>query len=193
MSMRVLDIGCGVNKVAGAIGMDANPRTNADVIHDLDSPPYPFADNEFDVVIGRHVMEHVREPLTVLMELHRITRPNGLVKVLVPHWTNPDWASDLTHRNHLNSYSFECFTEGEGRTGRTKALFRLHARHVSLLNVWKSLGVQFVVNLDNRFPRMAFCRAVWERYLNAVMRGKELYFELEVLKEPAGADRGLAP
>jgi len=193
MSMRVLDIGCGVNKVAGAIGMDANPRTNADVIHDLDSPPYPFADNEFDVVIGRHVMEHVREPLTVLMELHRITRPNGLVKVLVPHWTNPDWASDLTHRNHLNSYSFECFTEAEGRTGRTNALFRLHARHVSLLNVWKSLGVQFLVNLDNRFPRMAFCRAVWERYLNAVMRGKELYFELEVLKEPAVADRGPAP
>src|SRR6185295_4186163 len=54
---RVLDIGCGANKVAGAIGMDVNPRTAADVIHDLDDLPYPFADDEFDEVIGRHVIE----------------------------------------------------------------------------------------------------------------------------------------
>jgi predicted SAM-dependent methyltransferase len=62
-SPRVLDIGCGVNKVAGAIGMDVNPRTAADVIHDLDDLPYPFADDEFDEVIGRHVIEHVRDPM----------------------------------------------------------------------------------------------------------------------------------
>ncbi|HSF23032.1 MAG TPA: hypothetical protein VLE20_02315, partial [Blastocatellia bacterium] len=62
---RVLDIGCGANKTAGAIGMDVNPRTAADVIHDLDDLPYPFADDEFDEVIGRHVIEHVREPMLV--------------------------------------------------------------------------------------------------------------------------------
>jgi predicted SAM-dependent methyltransferase len=55
---RILDIGCGTNKVAGAIGMDFNPKTAADVIHDLDDLPYPFADNSFDEVIGRHVIEH---------------------------------------------------------------------------------------------------------------------------------------
>src|SRR5580658_809577 len=65
---KILDIGCGVNKVPGAIGMDANPRTAADVIHDLDTCPYPFADDDFDQVIGRHVMEHVREPIAVMME-----------------------------------------------------------------------------------------------------------------------------
>ena len=54
---RVLDIGCGTNKVPGAIGMDVNPRTAADVIHDLDDLPYPFAENEFSEVIGRHVIE----------------------------------------------------------------------------------------------------------------------------------------
>jgi SAM-dependent methyltransferase len=180
-SIKILDIGCGVNKVAGAIGMDANPRTNADVIHDLDKPPYPFPDDEFDVVIGRHVMEHVREPLAVLGELHRITRPGGVVKILVPHWTNPDWASDLTHRNHLNSYSFDRFTE-DGGDRRTRPLFKLISRQVSLLKIWKAMGFQFVVNLDQRSQKYAFCRKIWERYLNAVVRGKEIYFELEVVK-----------
>ncbi len=30
---RALDIGCGTNKIPGAIGMDVNPRSAADVIH----------------------------------------------------------------------------------------------------------------------------------------------------------------
>ncbi|HEY6333796.1 MAG TPA: class I SAM-dependent methyltransferase [Blastocatellia bacterium] len=184
-STRVLDIGCGVNKVPGAIGMDANPRTNADVVHDLDKPPYPFSDNEFDIVIGRHVMEHVHEPLAVLTELHRITRPGGVVKILVPHWTNPDWASDLTHRNHLNSYSFDRFTENAALDSGTGAMFRLVSRQVSLLKIWKAMGFQFIVNLDQRSPKYAFCRRIWEHYLNAVVRGKEIYFELEVVKNRA--------
>src|SRR5258705_3877774 len=102
---RVLDIGCGTNKVAGAIGMDVNPRTAADVIHDLDDLPYPFADDEFDEVIGRHVIEHVRAPMAVMFELLRITRNGGGGKLVAPHWNHPDLATDLTHRHHLNNYS----------------------------------------------------------------------------------------
>ena len=56
---RILDIGCGTNKVPGAIGMDVNPRTAADVIHDLDVLPYPFADDEFDHVEAAHCLEHL--------------------------------------------------------------------------------------------------------------------------------------
>jgi len=33
-----------------------------------------------------------------------------------------------------------------------------------------------------RFPSMRFTRKFWEFYLSMIMRGKELYFELEVVK-----------
>src|SRR5436853_6281407 len=98
---RVLDIGCGANKVAGAIGMDVNPRTAADVIHDLDDLPYPFADDSFDDVIGRHVIEHVANPMAVMTELNRITRAGGVARLLAPHCTTPAVATDLTHRDPL--------------------------------------------------------------------------------------------
>ncbi len=42
---KILDVGCGANKYEGAIGLDNNPRTAADVIHDLGQVPYPFPDN----------------------------------------------------------------------------------------------------------------------------------------------------
>jgi len=181
---RVLDIGCGTNKVAGAIGMDLNPRTAADVIHDLDDLPYPFADDEFDEVIGRHVIEHVRDPMAVMCELHRITRNGGVVKLVAPHWTNPDFATDLTHRNHLNSYSFRNLTDERAVFPfYTDVRFRQVRARVTLLNLWKLTGLEFLINLDHRFPSLRFIRKFWEQYLNAVLRGKEIHFELEVVKQ----------
>lgn len=180
---RVLDIGCGVNKTPGAVGMDVNPRTHADVIHDLDQLPYPFGDDEFDEVIGRHVIEHVREPMAVMAELHRITRPGGLIKLVAPHWTNPDFATDLTHRNHLNSYSFRNLVEDRAVFPfYTDVRFKQRKAQISVLNLWKVMGFEFLINLDHRFPRLRFFRKFWEQYLNAVARGKEIYFELEVVK-----------
>lgn len=181
---RILDIGCGTNKVAGAIGMDFNPRTAADVIHDLDDLPYPFADSSFDEVIGRHVIEHVANPLAVMCELHRITRTGGVVKLVAPHWTNPDFATDLTHRNHLNSYSFRNLTEDRAVFDfYADVRFRQRLVRVTMLNLWKIFGFEFFVNLDNRYPKLRFIRKFWEQYLNAIVRGKEIYFELEVIKE----------
>ena len=182
---RVLDIGCGTNKVAGAVGMDVNPRTAADVIHDLDDLPYPFAANEFDEVIGRHVIEHVRDPMAVMCELHRITRNGGVVKLVAPHWTNPDFATDLTHRNHLNSYSFRNLTDERAVFPfYTDVRFRQLRVRVTLLNLWKLTGLEFLINLDHRFPSARFIRKFWEQYLNAIVRGKELHIELEVVKLP---------
>src|SRR5207253_1870793 len=71
---KILDVGCGWNKMPGAIGIDANPKTHADVIHNLGDVPYPFADDEFDEIICRHVIEHVPDVIAFVGELHRITR-----------------------------------------------------------------------------------------------------------------------
>ena len=106
---KILDVGCGSNKTPGAIGLDNNPRTAADVIHDLGTVPYPFAENEFDEIISRHAVEHVPDVMTFVTELYRITKPGGRIKLVTPHYTNPDWANDPTHRNHFNSYSFNVF------------------------------------------------------------------------------------
>ena len=180
---RVLDIGCGENKTPGAVGMDVNPNTSADVIHDLDDLPYPFANDSFDEVVARHVIEHVREPMSVMIELHRIVRAGGVVKVLAPHWTNPDFATDLTHRNHLNSYSFRNLTDGRAVFPfYTSVRFRQRLVRVTVLNLWRALGFEFFINLDQRSPSMRFLRKFWEQYLNAIVRGKEIYFELEVIK-----------
>lgn len=180
---KVLDVGCGWNKTPGAIGMDSNHRTHADVIHDLGVLPYPFADDEFDEVVCRHVAEHVPDVMAFITELHRITKPGGLIRITTPHYSNPDWPTDPTHRNHFNSYSFNCFIdERQLFPFYTDVRLRPIRVYVSLANLWRALGLEVVVNLDQRWPGFRFTRKFWEFYLSMVFRGKELLFDLEVVK-----------
>jgi SAM-dependent methyltransferase len=183
---KILDVGCGSNKYPGAIGMDFNPRTAADVIHDLGVVPYPFPDNEFDEIITRHVAEHVPDVMAFVSELHRITKAGGRIKLIAPHYSNPDWPTDPTHRNHFNCYSFNCFMQD-------RQLFPFYTdvelkpirTYVSLANLWRALGLEFLTNLDQRWPALRFTRKFWEHYLSFIFRGKELHFEFEVVKKSA--------
>ena len=182
---RILDVGCGLNKYPNALGLDYNSKTAADVIHDLAVVPYPFPDDEFDEIICQHVIEHVPDVMAFVSELHRITKPGGRLRILTPHYSNPDWPSDPTHRNHLNSYSFQYFVqEHSSFSFYTSLKLRPIRTYVTLANLWRALGLQFIVNLDQRWPAFRFTRKFWEHYLNLIFRGKELYFEFEVIKAP---------
>ncbi len=181
---KILDVGCGTNKTKGAIGLDNNPRTGADVIHDLGVIPYPFADNEFDIVVSNHVVEHVPDVMSFIGELHRVTRPGGSIRILTPHYTNPDWANDPTHRNHINSYTFNTFLAGRQVFDfYTQVQLKPVKCYVSLLGLWKALGIEFLVNLDQKIYKLRFLRKFWEQYLSYIFRGKELRFEFEVVKD----------
>lgn len=181
--MKILDVGCGVNKHEGAIGLDNNPRTGADVIHDLGLTPYPFPDNEFDLIVSNHVVEHVPDVMAFVSELYRITKPGGTIRLLTPHYTNPDWATDPTHRNHFNSFSFNTFMpERQVFEFYTDVVLKSVKTYVSLANLWRGLGIEYLVNLDQKSEKFRFTRKFWEYYLSYIFRGKELQFEFEVVK-----------
>jgi hypothetical protein len=44
--------------------------------------------------------------------------------------------------------------------------------YVSLLNLWRALGLEFIVNLDQRWPQLRFTRRFWEHYLSALFAAR---------------------
>lgn len=175
--MRVLDVGCGIRKAPGAIGIDRNPGSRADVICDLDRFPYPFADDSFDALLAVHVIEHVADVIRAVEEFHRLVRPRGTIRIETPHYTDFSSFCDPTHRSHLNSFSFRYFGEDHGGFGYySKARLREVSVRVKLLRLWKWLGFELLVN------RFVWYRRFWEYYLCYVVRGKAIVFEFEVLK-----------
>ncbi|MFL6417441.1 MAG: methyltransferase, partial [Bryobacteraceae bacterium] len=63
---RVLDVGCGIKKYPGAIGVDRNVNTSADVIADLDHFPFPFKDSSFRSIRAIHLIEHVSDVIRTI-------------------------------------------------------------------------------------------------------------------------------
>lgn len=175
--MRTLDVGCGVHKSPGAIGIDRNRATHADVLCDLDHAPYPFCDNSFDRLLAIHVIEHLSDVIGAMEEFHRLVRPGGSVRIETPHYTDFSSFCDPTHRSHLNSFSFRYFGPDHGGFGYySNAKFNEISIRVKLLSFWRWLGFEFLVN---RFPRY---RKFWEHYLCYIVRGKVMEFEFEVVK-----------
>ena len=174
---RILDVGCGINKFRGAVGIDRIEGTRADVICELDHFPYPFRDASFRSVRAIHVIEHVADVVKTMEEFHRLLEAGGRVVLATPHYTDFSSFCDPTHRWHLNSFSFRYFGEDHGGFGYySKARFREISVRVKLLALWRWLGFEILVN---RFPRF---RRFWEHYLCFVVRGKVMEFEFEAVK-----------
>ncbi len=172
-----LDLGCGQNKRPGAIGVDQNRDTAADVIGNIDSGALPFRDNSFDKVWVVHVIEHVENVVSTIEELHRLTRAGGVIVIETPHYTDFSSFCDPTHRWHLNSFSFRYFTDDDAGFGYyTRCRLRQNRLQVKLLRLWKLLGFELAVNHSFAF------RKFWEHYLCFVIRGKAMVFEFEVVK-----------
>ena len=174
---RVLDVGCGVNKHPGSIGIDRNARARPDVLCDLDRFPYPLRDNSFDSVRVVHVIEHLADVIRSMEEFHRLARPGGRVFIVTPHYTDSSSFCDPTHRWHLNSFSLRYFGEDHGGFGYYSASrFREISVRLKLLALWKWLGFEFLVNHSRRVRRF------WEYYLCYIVRGKVIEWELEAIK-----------
>jgi len=107
--MKILDLGCGKRKRQGAIGIDISKDTDADVIHDLNVFPYPFADDEFDYVYADNVIEHLDNVVKVLEELHRISKNGATTKIIVPFFRSHYAFIDPTHKHFFTVRSFDNF------------------------------------------------------------------------------------
>lgn len=177
-ALPVLDVGCGINKHPGAIGLDRNPNTRADVIADLNHFPFPFRDGSFREVRATHVIEHVADVIRTMEEFHRLLAPGGRAIIITPHYTDFSSFCDPTHRWHLNSFSFRYFTGDHGGFGYySGARFREISTRLKLLALWRYTGFELLVNRSRRFRRF------WEFYLCYLVRGKVIQWELEAVKQ----------
>ncbi|HWQ53807.1 MAG TPA: class I SAM-dependent methyltransferase [Bryobacteraceae bacterium] len=176
-NLKTLDVGCGIRKHPGAVGIDHNPASRADVLCDLDHIPYPFADNSFDRLRAIHVIEHVSDVIRTMEEFHRLVRPGGRIRIETPHYTDFSSFCDPTHRSHLTSFSFRYFGPDHGGFGYySPAKLKELSVRVKLLAFWRWLGFEFLVNRSVR------ARRFWEYYLCYVVRGKVMEFDFEVEK-----------
>jgi SAM-dependent methyltransferase len=108
-SDRVLDIGCGdTRQVSTAFGLDRHPQPGVHVVADLERD-LPFTDESFDRVFAVHVLEHVRDLVRLMNEIHRILGPGGILHALSPHRDFVNAYADPTHVRFFDVMTFKYF------------------------------------------------------------------------------------
>ena len=172
---RTFHMGCGKNKYAGAIGVDKNPASDADICHDLDKYPYPFKDNEFETVICINSIEHLLDIVNVMRELYRICKAGAVIFIVTSHFSDAGSYIDPTHLHHFSARSFDYFIEGTKIFKEygyySECRFKLLRRHLSLHKYFA-----FLEGLANRYI------AFYEEIPCYMIRGRGIYLELEVVK-----------
>ena len=97
--MVKLDLGCGVHKKEGFVGVDSIAFAGVDVVADLRTR-WPWDDGSVDEVHASHFVEHLtaNERTHFCNELFRVLKVGGKATVIVPHWGNHRAYGDPTHQ-----------------------------------------------------------------------------------------------
>jgi SAM-dependent methyltransferase len=172
---RVLDIGCGRNRVRGATGIDFAAAADADVRHDLNRFPYPLAGDAFDVILMRNVIEHLADVVRLMDEVHRLGRDGADVVVTTPHFSSVYSYQDPTHVRHLAYDSLEYFTEG--------------TRHSNFYSSRRFVMTARGLDFGKSFPFSLVARALfglsphkYEKHFAFIFPANSLWFHLRVKK-----------
>lgn len=176
-----LNLGSGRKSYPGYINIDKVNLPEIDQVHDLERLPLPFKDNSVSEVICEHVLEHLDHFPDFLEELYRITAPGGLWKIAVPYYKYEGTFRDPTHKCFFSENTFDYFTEGNTFDYYSK--IRLLIRKKELRNNSKT-NLQTPIKKMRRFiPFKSFLNNfLWNLY-------SEVYFELEVIKDPSINDK----
>jgi SAM-dependent methyltransferase len=177
-----LHLGCGRDIRPGYVNADRVALRGVDVVLDLEAP-LPFRDRSFREIASSHVLEHVGDLLDLVGELHRVSQPGALLRMVVPHFTAAGSYTDPTHRRFFGYYSFDYFTDEGDYNFYTPMRFRILERRIRFYwinNPRRRVEARLLGWLVNLAPRF------YERFICWMVPASELVFELEPVFRPPG-------
>jgi ubiquinone/menaquinone biosynthesis C-methylase UbiE len=179
-----LDLGCGQNKKQGFQGLDRIKMPGVDIICDLNKEKIPLQDNSVEEVFSMHFMEHIKDFLFVMEEIHRVCKNGAKVTIAVPYFNSVGAFRDPTHQRFFTYETFDHFTD-------TKKVPSFYSE--SKFRIFKKIILFYPAN-SNIYGKIRFSHMLpfqwfanifpyfYEHSLLKLFAARDLYVELEVIK-----------
>src|SRR3954471_4835511 len=98
----VIELGCGPRKRhAGSIAVDLIDGDSVDIVGDALDVLRALPAACTRLISAWHFLEHLPDAAPMLDEMSRVLGAGGEIEIVVPHFANPYFHSDPTHRNSL--------------------------------------------------------------------------------------------
>lgn len=102
-----VDVGGGLFPKPGYMTID---QEGADITCDLNEG-IPLPDNSVGVINASHIIEHLKDPIKTMREIHRVLAHGGWVFIEVPSTDGRGAWQDPTHVSFWNEHSFWYYTD----------------------------------------------------------------------------------
>jgi SAM-dependent methyltransferase len=123
---RVLDFGCGTGTLLDALQSHGWDTSGIEPALDdafrkhrrLEAIP---TEPEFDLIVAHHVLEHLPDPMALLRQFARASKPGGFLFLSTPRFdtlpVHRDYRYVINGRAHVTAYTWPCMQVLLGRTG----------------------------------------------------------------------------
>lgn len=162
----VVELGCGMNKTPGRIGIDKLDLPHVDIVADIEKGLAFLPDNSVDEIHSRSFLEHVRDLEGIMREIVRVLKPDGKCHIFVPHFSNPYSFSDYTHVRFMGLYTFYYFVD------------EMHQMKRKVPNFYSDIRIKIISQrliIANPFKRRSYFKKMLERVFNANGTMQEFY------------------
>ena len=107
--MTKINLGAGTDIRDGYINHDIAKLPGIDVVHDLNSYPWPWEEGSVDEIVALDLLEHLDDFMSAMEEIHRVMTPGGRVIIKVPYWNSSFFHMDPTHKRGFHEVTFQFF------------------------------------------------------------------------------------
>ena len=111
-----LNVGCGKDIREGAdwLNLDSVALPGVDIVHDLETCAtnrISQPDDSIEEFLLAHIIEHIRNVLPMMQELHRVAVPGAKMLIRCPYGSSDDAFEDPTHVRPYFANSFIYFSQ----------------------------------------------------------------------------------
>lgn len=184
--MKKLNLGCGNKILDDYINVDVVDY-GGNIIHDLNSFPYPFEDNTFDEILASHILEHLENFNKVITELYRISKPGGIIRVYAPFFLNTKYFGDPDHKIPFSIRTFDNYEYIENKKLKFYEKWKLNHRtnyqtQAKFEILVKKFNVSNFAPLKWLNPLVNIEPVIYERLFAGILSPEEVIFILRVVK-----------
>ena len=164
--------------------VNVDKREPADVIHDLNTFPYPFESESADLIESDYLLEHLSDPMRVMKELHRILRKNGRLAIKVSHFSrgyacpNHQRGFDVSFPYYFNpSFNGE-YSGTEFKVEKLRLIWNVQHQLKKDTLGWVAYPLLIIGKILDFFANLspAFCSRIWCGWVGG-FEGMEFIFK----------------
>jgi len=165
-----LELGCGNRKRhQDAVGIDMRDFACVDIQGDVYDVLQRIPDRRISAIYSYHFFEHVNDVALLVREIARILADDGLFFVVVPHFTNPYYYADCTHKTPFGLYSFSYFARD--------TLFSRKVPHYQDSTAFNLEKVSLIFKSPRPFYTRCALKKMFQLIFNCCNYAKEFYEE----------------